>query len=888
MKRSTKLLSVVLAVMMVFSTMTAAITAAAVDVSTVKNFNLDAEQSATLVLDYVDDMLADMAAKSEDHGKFKQNVPIVGDILIDYTSVDKALSTVYSTVNGIMNNTLVKLAKNALGDVKDLKYSMLKGVQRKNGDLNVIYALIDFLNANSGLISKAITGNLTVGSIGDSLVKRFAGSDLNGFISKAFSGFSDGEASDITQLVKYFLYKALLADKFGNASSWAAAGKPTADSILNTFINAYVTSDKAGAFGGKVLLPSLSIDIAGGSVYDLIAKALNAAYKDLGQAAANANLKAIIAEYVVGGKKTENVSDAEKALVASGTATALTDSAFAKAADKVYIFRSGDKYYKIDDTAANSLYDIFNFDYAFPADFALTGADGTLTANLNDLIGNIFNIVFADSFKSNYTWTTGGNENLVANVAGLAKAVLPLVPDEFFGNLDAETVAGIKNPAPDADPKTLVNYFTNLLVKALLGNQGIDYKDAETFLEYGVVIANHFAKKVSSDIDYSAKIFNGDKLADKTDDQWVDLLFDMGTEIGMYYLDLKTDIGVDRDKMAEYKTLAGSNDGDLANFLIDDMVDWALQYADGVVAGTDAITARERGKLDGNGGWYKLNVVINNVLPLQFLNDTGSGTFAVDLEVALKQKLIKNLLNLDFADGVGVIARNNKADNVLNMSPVKAILTVVRQVVNAILPNTIPANNLDTVEAFIGKNNLANIVKNLLSALNSRKTKLVPTLLPLVLSFLDDFVANQELVLKAEFDPDAGVIDLRTILSQANAANNYGIADGQQSGTPAGMKVKSMGVLIATDKTMKANGLTTLTLADADKAGVYKLETGKLVNANATDDNKGSYDFTARITGVNGLAADKEIYIISYAVIGTNNVLYAANGYTINLDVAGV
>ena len=97
--------------------------------------------------------------------------------------------------------------------------------------------------------------------------------------------------------------------------------------------------------------------------------------------------------------------------------------------------------------------------------------------------------------------------------------------------------------------------------------------------------------------------------------------------------------------------------------------------------------------------------------------------------------------------------------------------------------------------------------------------------------------------------------------------------------------MKEVGILVASDKTMKANGLETLTVADAEKDGVFKLSNNKISNDNANADTDGYYTFGAKITSVNNVNADKEIYAIAYAVMAGGNVLYSANGYAVHLDV---
>ena len=102
MKRTRKILSVLLAVVLAFSTVSAALVAGAADYSKVKDFRLNAEESATILLDYVDGMLDNLAKTSDNGAKLEYSINLGVtkiELLIDYSSIDSALSTVYSLLD---------------------------------------------------------------------------------------------------------------------------------------------------------------------------------------------------------------------------------------------------------------------------------------------------------------------------------------------------------------------------------------------------------------------------------------------------------------------------------------------------------------------------------------------------------------------------------------------------------------------------------------------------------------------------------------------------------------------------------------------------------------------------------------------------------------------
>ncbi|MBR5428322.1 MAG: hypothetical protein IK118_08230 [Clostridia bacterium] len=883
MKKTKKLISVILAIVMTFSVMSAAIVASAHNYTKVKDFRLNAEESATLLLDYVDAMLAENAANSDDGGQFTYSLNLgltKIEVLIDYTSIDKAISSVTELLDKYWG-----VAKGLVGDAGKLDYSDLKGVQRSGGDLNLVYAALRFLDKNSGILAKVVKGDLSLGAVN-------AFFNVNDFLAEQFEKMTNGEANNIPDLAKYYLYGALLSDKWGYDKSWKASNITNADQILNEFVTTFLTTDKPSEFS-SALLPSLnnSIDLTKGSVYGLLAQALTAGLEDLGRVPFNNDLKAIIAQYVCEGTKTEitdTATDAEKAVVPETQQTAFADSAFGKLDENTYIFKDHGKIFKFDMSNANTLYQIFNLEYKLPDEINILGEDGTLTSNINNILGLAVKTIKNEAFD--FEWKDGGNELLTENIANLAKKVLPLVPDKFFGSLDAETIASIKKPAADADPTALVNYFTNILLKTFVKKDNEDreikYADADRFIEFGVIIANSFASAAVDEIDYSDKIYDATgKVIERTDDEWIAILLDLGMEFATYYVDLYTDLNVDRDTVKAYKEKAAANKVSFADFMIDDMVDWAYGYADGVIAATDNVKGA-RGEYDANGGWYKLNKAINALLPLQFFNDAApeGSEFSVDLEYALKDKFAKNLLTLNVADALDVLKKNDNPGNILNYSPVKAVLTIAQNLINSILPGAIPAAATENLETLLKKENLADVVTGLLAALNTRADRLVPAVLPIVLQFLDNIVSEQALILKGSNDEDANTIEIKAVLSQ-KYAKNFGIAEGVQSGSPEGVTIKSMGILVASDKTMKANNLDTLKLEDASKEGVYNLASKKLFNSNANEDNDGYYSFKAKLVNTDKIDHDKEVYAIAYVETTDGQVIYSANGFAFHMDV---
>lgn len=173
MKQSTKLLSLVLALVMAFSCMSvignAALSKSAVKYDSVDDAVLTPEDVADIALDLVDDLLASMGDD------------LYIDIVvkkIDLRSIDKAFTSLLDL--GGTANTL----SGALGDAGDLNFKAFstnykldsKPYQRSHGDMVIVRQLLRFLSDNASIVSKAVggigvDGGLRLGSIVEGLIK---------------------------------------------------------------------------------------------------------------------------------------------------------------------------------------------------------------------------------------------------------------------------------------------------------------------------------------------------------------------------------------------------------------------------------------------------------------------------------------------------------------------------------------------------------------------------------------------------------------------------------------------------------------------------------------------------------------------------------------------
>ncbi len=262
MRQSKKLLSVLLAVIMVFSTVAIAASAYAPwrDEAIAGQYNgldkpvLTVNQYASAALDEVDRML------NEEQIYLTQDDIFVGEL--DVTSVDAALDSVQTLIKG----NLWEQFSPMLGDLKNLNVTAIATPRRSAGtddaDLQVLYALLKFLFDNKGIFTGLIDGTLDLGSL----------------VGPLLEGLLDG-GLDVTALVKDMLYELAYGKEAPDSYT------ETVDDMAQFLIDKYVVTGYTEEDGTVVegLVPSLAgyTNISTGSTYDFVDNALKILYNDL-------------------------------------------------------------------------------------------------------------------------------------------------------------------------------------------------------------------------------------------------------------------------------------------------------------------------------------------------------------------------------------------------------------------------------------------------------------------------------------------------------------------------------------------------------------------------------------------------------------------------------
>ncbi|MBQ1553095.1 MAG: hypothetical protein IIZ66_06055, partial [Clostridia bacterium] len=157
--------------------------------------------------------------------------------------------------------------------------------------------------------------------------------------------------------------------------------------------------------------------------------------------------------------------------------------------------------------------------------------------------------------------------------------------------------------------------------------------------------------------DIDSRIFAGSGFVDQTEKgYWFDIVFDMLLAV------MEDALDVDSSNM-HFNYTSDTSGGNWVNKL-DNIVDWAFNYVDGIPAIADKVTNTPN-VYDGYGPFYKADVVLNNLLPLDFIN-AEDATFKgenFDIETFVLLKLLPAVTDLDLGAVVDLLDFNAKPFN---------------------------------------------------------------------------------------------------------------------------------------------------------------------------------------------------------------------------------
>lgn len=501
---------------------------------------------------------------------------------------------------------------------------------------------------------------------------------------------------------------------------------------------------------------------------------------------------------------------------------------------------------KFDMSTANSFAKLINWNYTISGDFVdefmpTAANDGSVTASaagyttvlasLNDFVGKAIDTMLSDTAKAAINWTKGDNTKLIPNLRKALQYVAAYNPEYLFGTGYETVYAGYYDTVVDksASDQDVVTALGAIGVKALMPQiilpSAAELKGQNVTALLACVIrelATQFVPTYNYDAliyaDYNSKTL----VKGKDSGYWLDVIFTMGTDIGMKYLSKLADLG--SDKAGGY-SVAASKTYKLADFekntrawedTIDWIIDWALTSDNEWCWKFQKLINTDGLDLDlatAQDPWVKLDKIIRDVLPVEkIINETATDgkTF---LETVLREDIIDRLLNLDVSKLLGT----NSVTGILNIpanstlrteAMYPAVFRIVRELLNKVLGkvcgNTaLIADSYNSIDAILQKDAIAVLAEKLILgiAYAVKSGGLLDVALPFVNFFLG-WTTNAQSYAEPKLTIDKGTLNyvqltngqMNTTLKVTNASAGMLLKHGDTYDHPYVLTLKSVTV----------------------------------------------------------------------------------------------
>lgn len=818
-----------------------------------KNAQLDIVNGiATLLNDN-----ADLVKKVINDGKL--DVGIIGNF-VDISGVNKYLSDLPGMLKGLVYPMFARVDD-------DMELINTYSTTTENPDTLIKNVLINAMSkpqsytsykedASGNCISNHIALPKSVeAGLRDYYVK---GSDSKGAYIEVFE-YDTAKKTYVSQDEKY--YKTEETDMEGNGTGVYVYTNASGENVK------YYVKD-------SYFLPSLATSGKVSEIFNLDSNTLVSAlyqiapyvFKDLAPVVLNGSVKMLLAQWfgaekteLFGGKASEatavlaKLPSDVKAFYSKAAGTYNWEwSDFTIGSDDNGYYRLVSKdgltetWLKFDMSTANSFAKLINWNYTISGDFVdefmpTAANNGSVTASaagyttvlaaLNDFVGKAIDTMLSDTAKAAINWTKGDNSNLVPNLRKALQYVAAYNPEYLFGTGYETVYAGYYDTVVDksASDQDVVTALGAIGVKALMPQiilpSAAELKGQNVTALLACVIrelATQFVPTYNYDAliyaDYNSKTL----VKGKNSGYWLDVIFTMGTDIGMKYLSKLADLG--SDKAGGY-SVAASKTCKLADFekntrawedTIDWIIDWALTSDNEWCWKFQKLINTDGLDLDlatAQDPWVKLDKIIRDVLPVEkIINETAADgkTF---LETVLREDIIDRLLNLDVSKLLGTNSVtgifNIPANSTLRTEAMyPAVFRIVRELLNKVLGkvcgNTaLIADSYNSLDAILQKSAIADLAEKLISgiAYAVQKGGLLDVALPFVNFFLG-WTTNAQSYAEPKLTIDKGTLNyvqltngqMNTTLKVTNASAGMLLKHGDTYDHPYVLTLKSVTV----------------------------------------------------------------------------------------------
>ena len=549
------------------------------------------------------------------------------NIKLDLSDIDGAIRTLHDACEKCANPGLIGVAID-FADLGKLNGKALKDVSVKNkGNLGVVKALINWVSDNTYVIKRLIMSQLNAGSLNDTIkindinakVKEFIGKDviLDKMYRLVYGGAKDGDFA--TSMYKDYTADQLLAAGFIKMMKCIDATNP-ANKIEKSECDEALSMSvyRLIAKYGPVFLENYKFKKDGKTIIEK----LNSVFKGL--------IDALMKEEAV-------------------------------------------------DAETKARFDFKEFTNAdFNAIFENLENDGILN-QFNNICCLVAKKILSAAAYNELGLTTGGNEYLNENLTKICRYTLPAIAKvgTIGGiNFTAFNADAVKNMSLAEMGAAVLKLFFPTWFKENIATATDAVNNAKTIDQLAVIAAKlaltteKWMKWAGENTLKEPAKVNLNTVSSMNSAACKEAILKMGAEVAA--------IALDHNSKSTHFTLDENREGWTYVTYLNTIVNWGVNF----IKGIPAVLSCEKFYDDTTNPFYKINVALNELVNFSFV-DAGDATFKLDIETLLFDKLLGNLFNMDLAGVFNTFKKNDKKDNILNGTIVSGVVSVLDKALTA-------------------------------------------------------------------------------------------------------------------------------------------------------------------------------------------------------------
>ena len=621
---------------------------------------LSDEDNAKILVDWLNKLLQDNTASitgASWYGIAQLACGVLG-IDLNLKDINGAIKTLHDVCDACSGSVL------NFGDLRKLNGSALNGVSVSNkGNLDVVKALINWLSDNTYVIKQLIKGKLDAGTLNGTVKIDKINNKVNSLIGKdaildklyrlVYGGAKDGDFAKS-------MYKDFNADQL------VAAG------FIKMMRNVNATDPK------NFITPEDANKALGlNNFYEVIAEYVPVFLRSYKIKIEQSD--STVKEYSIIEFLNTNVRD---------IIVKLQSKLSEKIKDKDI-----DKAIK-DELNTRFVFTPFTED-EFVNIFTAMKTEGVL-AQINDVFCLFAKHIFSDaSYKKLALNEDGGNAVLNANlekIFAFTLSGLSYVGKIYSYDFSAFTEEKVKEMTlSEMATEVLKLFFGDWFKDTFSAEAEKAVADAKTVGQLAVIAAKltlandkwiKFELTEPGKIDFSA-------IKDYNIDQCKDAILRMGAEAAALALEYNS------------KTTHFELSADRANWTYNDYLNAVVNWAVNFIAGIPAVVS-EGTSFASQDAFYKINVILNELVDFSFV-DAGFASFEnFDIKTFLFDKLLGNLFDMNFEGILGTFKKNDKNTNILNQKPIRGIISLLDRIVTSMFKHECDPTGKTTATEILG------------------------------------------------------------------------------------------------------------------------------------------------------------------------------------------